>query len=115
MEELPEILAIANKYDNLWCSVGVHPNNVTQENQVSATQLIQATANKKIISIGETGLDYHYQHAPIQEQILSFIEHIETAQDTQLPLIIHTRNADADTIEILQNQTKKGKFSFNIQ
>jgi TatD DNase family protein len=111
MSEFPNILAIAEKYDNIWCSVGVHPNNVAEEPPVTAEELISAAKSPKVIGIGETGLDYHYEHSPRKEQISSFIEHITASRETGLPVIVHTRNADDDTIEILQNEMKKGEFT----
>ena len=98
MREFPAILAIAERYDNIWCSVGVHPNNVAEEPPVTATEIIAATKNPKVIGIGETGLDYYYEHSPREAQTRSFIEHIKASRETGLPVIVHTRSADADTI-----------------
>lgn len=111
MREFPDILEIANNYGNVWCSVGVHPNNVAEEPPVTAGEIITATKNKKVIGIGETGLDYHYEHSPRKEQTHSFIEHITASRETGLPIIVHTRAADDDTIAILQDEMKKGKFT----
>lgn len=110
MREFPAILAIAQQYDNVWCSVGVHPNNVAEEPPVTAEEIIVATKNPKVIGIGETGLDYYYEHSPREAQTHSFIEHIKASRETGLPVIVHTRAADDDTISILQNEMKKGKF-----
>jgi len=110
MREFPAILEIAENYDNIWCSVGVHPNNVAEEPPVFAEEIIAATKNTKVIGIGETGLDYHYEHSPREAQTRSFLEHIKASRETCLPVIVHTRSADDDTIEILQNEMKKGKF-----
>ncbi len=111
MSEFPKILAVAEKHKNIWCSVGVHPNNVQKEELVTAEQIIEKTKNPKVIGIGETGLDYYYEHSPRDLQIQSFLEHIKASRETGLPLIVHTRDADDDTIEILQNEMKKGKFT----
>jgi TatD DNase family protein len=110
MQEFPEILAIAEKYENIWCSVGVHPNNVAKEALVNCEQLIAATKNKKTIGIGETGLDYYYENSPRDLQKQSFIEHIAASRTTGLPIIVHTRAADEETINILNDQMSLGKF-----
>ena len=110
MREFPDILQIAKNYDNVWCSVGVHPNNVAEEPLVKAEEIITATNNPKVIGIGETGLDYHYEHSPREVQKHSFLEHIKASRETGLPIIVHTRNADEDTIAILQSEIQKGKF-----
>ena len=110
MAEFPDILKIANDYENIWCSVGVHPNNVEGEELVEVSKLIELAKNPKVIGLGETGLDYYYEHSPREKQQKSFINHIEASQENGLPVIVHTRAADDDTIEILQNQYKKKPF-----
>ncbi len=110
MREFPDILAIAKRYDNIWCSVGVHPNNVAEEPPVTSEELIAAAKDPKVIGLGETGLDYYYEHSPRELQTSSFIEHIKASRETGLPVIVHTRSADDDTIKILQNEMRKGKF-----
>lgn len=110
MAEFPAILDIANQHSNIWCSVGVHPNNVAEAPIVTAEELVAAANNSKVIGLGETGLDYHYEHSPRALQTNSFLEHIKASRETSLPVIIHTRAADDDTISILQNEIKNGKF-----
>lgn len=110
MREFPAILDIANQYDNVWCSVGVHPNNVAEEPPVTTEELILAAKNPKVIGLGETGLDYYYEHSPRASQTRSFLEHIAASRETGLPVIVHTRAADEDTISILQNEMKKAAF-----
>ena len=109
--EFNDILAIAENYKNMWCSAGVHPNNVMEEELASAQQIIDLTGNPKVIGIGETGLDYFYEHSPREKQQASFREHIRASQETGLPLIVHTRAADEDTIDIMQEEMSGGKFS----
>ena len=98
----PRVLATAERYDMLWCSVGVHPCHV-QDGTWTAEEIIDRTHNPKVIGIGETGLDYYHsqEHTSLQHQ--SFLAHIVAAQETQLPLIIHVRDAEADTLSILQS------------
>jgi TatD DNase family protein len=110
MSEFPAILEIAEHYNNVWCSVGVHPNNVAEEPPAFAEAIIVASKNPKVIGIGETGLDYYYEHSPREAQTRSFLEHITASRETGLPVIVHTRGADDDTITILKNEMKKGQF-----
>ncbi len=104
MSTFPIVLAIANRYDGVFCSVGVHPCHAHEESVVDLDTLIQATKYDKVIGIGESGLDFFYtaEHATVQEE--SFRIHIEAARQTGLPLIVHTRGADTDTIRILQQE-----------
>lgn len=105
-----KILPYVN-YANVFCSIGNHPCYVQEEPKINAQQIV-AFVNKypKIISIGETGLDYYHSTNFIDLQKQSFIEHIIASQVTQLPLIVHTRSADADTINILQKYLVIKKF-----
>jgi TatD DNase family protein len=102
ISEFDKILKIANDHDNIFCSVGVHPNNVAEEGVVKAEKIIELANHKKVIGIGETGLDYYYENSPKAEQIESFKEHIKAAQTLQLPVIIHMRDAEEDTLKILK-------------
>ena len=115
MAEFEAVYAIAEKNEGIYCSVGVHPNNKSeQEEIVSAQELIEKTARPKVIGIGETGLDYHYENMDKKWQKLSLIEHIKAAQVTGMPLIIHTRDAEDDTLELITSELSKGYFKFLI-
>jgi len=107
LEEFAEIAAIADKYPNVYCSVGVHPHDADEKNaaEVKAEDIIKLTSYPKCVGIGETGLDYFYEHSPREEQKISFLEHIKAGRATGLPVIIHTRDAEADTIEIIKQQS----------
>ena len=112
LREFAAVRAIAEGYDNIHCSVGVHPNEAESENdEVSTAKLIELAAHPKVVGIGETGLDYFYEHAPRELQTKSFRQHIAAARETGLPLIVHTRDADQDTIDILQDEYGKGPFT----
>ena len=106
LEEFREIAAIAEKYDNVYCSVGVHPHDADEKNaaEVKAEDIIKLTAHPKCVAIGETGLDYFYEHSPRAEQMVSFLEHIKAGRSTGLPVIIHTREAEQDTIKLLREE-----------
>jgi TatD DNase family protein len=111
ISEIDKILSYTKKYDFIYASVGIHPCNVTEEAEVSADAIIKiCQENPKIIGIGETGLDYYHDKSAIELQKTSFIEHIKAAQETNLPLIIHSRDADLDMMEILEAQQKIKKF-----
>jgi len=108
--EFEKIRAIAEKYDDIWCTVGIHPHESDIEPDVSAEQLITLAAHPKVIGIGECGLDYYYEHASREAQQRSFRVHIAASRVTGLPLIVHTRDADDDTVAILHEEFAKGPF-----
>ncbi|MEK6745635.1 MAG: TatD family hydrolase [Pseudomonadota bacterium] len=114
MAEFDEIYAISEKYPGIFCSVGVHPNDSAKQEIVIAQELIEKTSRGRVIGIGETGLDYYYEYSDKRLQIDSFLEHIKAARETGLPLIIHTRDAEDDTINILKDEIAKGSFKFLI-
>lgn len=111
LDQFDRVRAIAERNGNVWCSVGVHPHEAREEGQRSPDLLIEATRHPKVIGIGETGLDFYYEHSPRDEQATSFRAHIAAARATGLPLIVHTRDADSETAEILEGEQRKGTFS----
>lgn len=114
MTEFEDVYAISEKNEGVFCSVGVHPNDSGKQELVCMDELIDKTARRKVIGIGETGLDYHYEYSDRGLQKHSFLEHIKAARETGLPLIIHTRDAEEDTINILKEEISKGSFKFLI-
>jgi len=102
---------VAEKFPNVWCSVGVHPHESEKELLDDEAALIAETAHPKVVGIGETGLDYYYEHSPRQPQQKNFRAHIAAARQTGLPVIVHTRDADDDTIDILRDEMAKGAFT----
>jgi TatD DNase family protein len=113
MQEFPAILSIAEAFSQVYASVGVHPNHVDEAPLVTLEELINASTHPKVIGLGETGLDYHYSQDPsvLAKQHESFLTHIEASRQTGLPVIIHTRDADDDTISLLKSEMKKGQFT----
>lgn len=111
MAEFEEVYAIAERYEGVYCSVGVHPNESGEQEVVSTEELIVKTSRKKVIGLGETGLDYYYEKADRKLQKDSFLAHIAAARETGLPIIVHTREADEDTVSILTEEMKKGSFT----
>lgn len=109
ISEFMEVRSVAERYDNIWCSVGIHPHEAGKES-ISMSELTQLACHEKVIGIGETGLDYFYEHSPREKQQESFRTHIAVSRDMGLPLIVHTRDADEDTIAILRDEMKKGVF-----
>jgi len=105
-----QVLAIAEKYPDVFCSVGTHPHSAQEELDVTAKDLIERARHPKIVAIGEAGLDYHYDNSPRDAQAKSFREHIAAARETGLPLVIHSRDCDADTANLLAAETGKGAF-----
>jgi TatD DNase family protein len=107
-------IAMAEEDPDVWCSVGVHPNHAADEGPVPAPAVIAAmTAHRKVIGIGESGLDYFYDKAPKDVQAENFRAHIRAAQLTGLPLAIHARDADADVARILaEERDAGGEFLF---
>lgn len=106
------VRAIADAYDNVFCTVGTHPHNADEETDVTADDLVSLAEHPKVVGIGECGLDHHYSHGTPQAQAAGFRTHIEAARKTGLPLVIHARDADADTARILTEETEKGAFKF---
>ena len=105
-----QILVIAEKYADVFCSVGTHPHHASSELDIDAQVLIGMAKHPKIVAIGEAGLDYHYDTGPRDDQFKSFREHIAAARETGLPLVIHARNCDADMAAVLTEEVAKGRF-----
>lgn len=108
--EWADIIKTAEKAPNIWASVGIHPHEADTHADVDTAQLVAAAAHPKVIAIGETGLDYYYDHSDRDQQKLGFRAHIAAARETGLPLIVHTRDAEADTAEILRDEMGKGAY-----
>src|SRR5436305_8916809 len=105
-----QVLAIAERFPNVTCSVGTHPHHAHEELDITAEDLIARAEHPKVVAIGEAGLDYHYDISPRDAQTQGFRAHIAAARATQLPLVIHSREADADTARILEEESGKGAF-----
>ncbi|AWI57309.1 TatD family hydrolase [Sinorhizobium fredii] len=106
------ILAIAETYENVFCSVGTHPHNADEELDITTADLVRLSAHPKVVAIGEAGLDYFYDNAPREAQIEGLHRHVAAARETGLPLVIHSRSADDDMAAILTEEAGKGAFPF---
>lgn len=104
--------ALAEKYPNVWCSVGTHPHNADQELHIQTEDLVRLSAHPRCIAIGEAGLDYFYDNAPREAQETGLRRHIAAARSTGLPLVIHSRQADDDMARILEEESGQGAFPF---
>ena len=110
LTQFDDVLAMAQRHHNIWCSVGVHPHNVGDEPAFDAAHLVRIAAHPKVIGIGETGLDFYYDHSPRDRQETAFRAHIHAARETGLPLIVHTRDADEATNRVLRDEAADGPF-----
>lgn len=109
--EISKVISYTKSHDFIYASAGIHPCNVSEQPKISAAEIIKICAeNPKIIGIGETGLDYYHDKSWIDLQKISFLEHIQASQENHLPLIIHSRDADLDMIEILRSEQKNKNF-----
>lgn len=112
VKRFDEIRAIAERFDTVFCSVGTHPHQAAEEPEVTADDLVRLSAHPKVVAIGEAGLDYHYDTSPRDAQEKGFRTHIAAARATGLPLVIHSREADADMAAILEEESAAGAFPF---
>lgn len=105
-----EIRAIAEAYPNVFCSVGTHPHQSHEELDIPVSEIVALSQHPKVVAIGEAGLDYFYDNSPREAQTQGFLKHIAAAQETGLPLVIHARDADADTARILETEMARKPF-----
>jgi TatD DNase family protein len=104
------LLAIAERFPEVFCSVGTHPHNAHEELDVTAADLVARARHPMVVAIGEAGLDNHYDYSPRDAQERGFRTHVAAARATGLPLVIHAREADADMARILEEETGQGAF-----
>lgn len=110
LDSFPKVKAIADANADIWCSAGTHPHHAKDFTDTTAEDLIAMASDPKVVAIGETGMDLHYGYSPQAQQEASFRTHITAARDVQLPVIVHTREADDLTAQILEQETAKGAF-----
>jgi TatD DNase family protein len=110
VRRLSELIAIAERFPNVYCSVGTHPHHADEEDGISASELAELTRHPKVVALGEAGLDYFYDNGSPQAQARGFRAHIAAARMTGLPLVIHTREADEDCGRILKEEAAQGPF-----
>ena len=110
VRRLDGLLAIAERFPDVYCSVGTHPHHAHEELDIAAADLVARSRHPKVVAIGEAGLDYHYDNSPREAQEQGFRAHIAAARESGLPLVIHAREADDDVAAILREETKQGAF-----
>ena len=114
-QSFDKIIQITKKYKNVYGTYGIHPHESGNYKNLKCQNITKKIkGNKKIIGIGETGLDFFYENSDRDSQIKVFIEHIKAAQETNLPLIVHTRSAEEETFNILKSELEKKKFKILI-
>ncbi len=110
LSEFERVAGIARRFEDVYCTVGVHPHDAGEEGQETPERLIALAAGDKVVGIGETGLDYYYDNSPREAQRRSFRAHIAAARETGLPLVVHSRDAEADTARLLEEGAREGAF-----
>ena len=111
VSKFDQVRKIAETYDNVFCTVGIHPHNAEAEPDVTPEELVTLADHPKVIGFGETGLDLYYEHSPLEVQERQFRSHISAAREAKLPIIVHTREADEQTLRILTEEFEKGPFT----
>ena len=109
--EWDDIVATAEREPDVWASVGIHPHEADQHPHVDTAKLVERARHPRIVGIGESGLDYFYDHSDRDRQQASFRAHIAAARETGLPLIVHTRDAEDDTLSILRDEMEQGAYT----
>ena len=109
--EWDDVLGTAVREADVWATVGIHPHEADEHPHVDTAKLVERTAHPRVVGIGETGLDYYYDHSDRERQQKSFRSHIAACRETGLPLIVHTREAEEDTLAIMRDEMGKGVYS----
>lgn len=106
-----QVIALAERFPNVYCTVGIHPHEAGREAKATVEGLKELARHPKVVGFGETGLDYFYEHSPRSAQKDSFRIHLRAAHETGLPVVIHTRDADADMADILREEHNATPFT----
>jgi TatD DNase family protein len=109
--EWDDVIGLAEQETDVWASVGIHPHEADQHVGMDCAKLVAKSAHPRVVAIGETGLDYYYDKSDRAQQITGFRQHIKASRQTGLPIIIHTRDAEADTAAILTEEMREGAFT----
>src|SRR3954463_6928906 len=109
--EWDAVIGVAEREPDVWASVGIHPHDADAHPDVETETLVERAGHPRVIGIGESGLDFYYDHSDRDRQRASFRSHIAAARETGLPIIVHTRDAEEDTAAILEEETGKGRFT----
>jgi TatD DNase family protein len=109
--EWDDVLATAIREPDVWATVGIHPHEADEHPHIDTAKLVDRAAHPRVVGIGETGLDYYYDHSDRERQQGSFRSHIVASRETGLPLIVHTRDAEEDTLAIMRDEMGKGAYT----
>ena len=109
--EWDDVIGLAEQESDVWASVGIHPHEADQHVGMDCAKLVEKSAHPRVVAVGETGLDYYYDKSDRAQQCTGFREHIKASRETGLPIIIHTRDAEADTAAILTEEMREGAFT----
>jgi len=110
-KEWRDIVATAEQEDDVWASIGIHPHEADAHPDIDLSKLVNEARHERVVAIGETGLDYYYDHSDRDQQKQSFRTHIHAARETGLPIIVHTRDAEEDTAAIMEEEMEKGAYT----
>ncbi|MBB5709200.1 TatD family hydrolase [Sphingomonas xinjiangensis] len=108
--EWDDVIAVAEREPDVWATIGIHPHEADQHSHVDTAKLVDRARHPKVVGVGESGLDYYYDHSDRARQQASFRAHLAACRETQLPIIVHTRDAEDDTAAILRDEMEKGAF-----
>ena len=108
--EWGDVIATAEREPDVWATVGIHPHEADHHPQVDTAKLVAQAKHPRVVGLGETGLDYFYDHSDRERQQASFRSHLAACRETGLPVVVHTRDAEADTLRILEDELGKGAF-----
>lgn len=106
--EWDDVIAVAEREDDVWATVGIHPHEADAHPDIDTAKLVERAAHPRVVGIGESGLDYYYDHSDRDRQRASFRAHLAASRETQLPIVVHTRDAEDDTALILKEEVGKG-------
>lgn len=109
--EWRDIVATAEREPDVWASIGIHPHEADAHPDIDLAKLVSEAAHPRVVAIGETGLDYYYEHSDRERQKQSFRTHIHAARETGLPIIVHTRDAEDDTADIMAEEMEQGAYT----
>ena len=108
--EWDAVIGLAEREQGVWSSIGIHPHEADQHGDITSEKLIEKSQNPRVVGIGETGLDYYYDYSDRDQQKACFRQHIIAARETGLPIIVHTRDAEEDTAQILREEMERGAY-----
>ncbi|MCR9128290.1 MAG: TatD family hydrolase [Alphaproteobacteria bacterium] len=110
LHEFDAVRAIAEAHEDVYCTIGAHPHHAKDRPEITADELVEIASHPKVVAIGETGLDFHYNHSPAEAQFPSLRAHIEASRRTGLPIILHCRDADEPMADLLEEEMERGAF-----